>query len=79
MTYISHSSDSVIICSVHFTLNKIFEMIYLKMKWACMSTLVLERNLIIGLDKKKIQRKIIDIFLPISFSICFGCSKELSH
>ena len=53
MTYISHSSDSVIICSVHFTLNKIFEMIYLKMKWACMSTLVLERNLIIGLDKKK--------------------------
>ena len=29
----------------------------------------------IGLDKqKKCQRKIVNIFLPISFNICFGCS-----
>ena len=25
------------------------------------------------------QRKILNIFLPISFNICFGCSKEPSH
>ena len=25
------------------------------------------------------QRKIVNIFLPILFSICFGCSKEPSH
>ena len=28
---------------------------------------------------KKIQRKIVNIFLPIIFSIWFGCSKEPSH
>ena len=32
-----------------------------------------------GLDKQNIQRKIVNIFLPINFSICFGCSKEPSH
>ena len=32
-----------------------------------------------GLDTQKIQRKILNIFLPIIFSICFGCSKEPSH
>ena len=33
-----------------------------------------------GLDKqKKIQCKIVNIFLPISFNICFGCSKEPSN
>ena len=26
---------------------------------------------------KKNQRKIVNIFLPINFSILFGCSKEL--
>ena len=26
-----------------------------------------------------VQRKIVIIFLPIIFSICFGCSKEPSH
>ena len=32
---------------------------------------------ITGLDKqKKNQRKIVNIFLPISFNICFGCSKK---
>ena len=25
------------------------------------------------------KHKIVNIFLPISFTICFGCSKELSH
>ena len=33
----------------------------------------------IGLDKQNFERKIVTIFLPISFNICFGCSKELSH
>ena len=28
---------------------------------------------------KIFQRKIVNIFLPIIFSICFGCSKEPSH
>ena len=28
---------------------------------------------------KNFQRKIKNIFLPIIFSICLGCSKELSH
>ena len=34
---------------------------------------------LIGFDKKKFERKIVNIFLPISFNICFGCSKEPSH
>ena len=28
---------------------------------------------------KKFERNIVNIFLPISFNICFGCSKEPSH
>ena len=36
-------------------------------------------ELSIGLDKQSVQRKIVIIFLPIIFSICFGCSKESSH
>ena len=28
---------------------------------------------------KIFERKIANIFLPISFNICFGCSKEPSH
>ena len=36
-------------------------------------------NIYIGLDKQKFQRKIINIFLPIIFSMCFGFSKEPSH
>ena len=28
---------------------------------------------------KIFECKIINIFLPISFNICFGCSKERSH
>ena len=28
---------------------------------------------------KNVQSKIVNIFLPIIFSICFGCSKESSH
>ena len=34
---------------------------------------------IIGLDKQFFERKIVNIFLPISFNICFGCSEEPSH
>ena len=29
---------------------------------------------IIGLDNQKFSAKIVNIFLPIIFSICFGCS-----
>ena len=32
-----------------------------------------------GLDKEKNQYKIVNIFLPISFSICVWCSKEPCH
>ena len=34
---------------------------------------------ITGLDNKNFQRKIVNIFLPINFNICFGCSKEPSQ
>ena len=33
----------------------------------------------IGLDKQKLQPKIVNIFLPMNFNICFGCSEEPSH
>ena len=34
----------------------------------------------ICLDRNKIfERRIINIFLPVSLNICFGCSKEPSH
>ena len=32
-----------------------------------------------GLDKQIFQSKIVNIFLPIILSICFGCLKEPSH
>ena len=32
-----------------------------------------------GLDKHFFQHKVVNIFLTISFIICFGCSKEPSH
>ena len=32
-----------------------------------------------GLDKQNCLRKIVNIFLPIIFSICYGYSKEPSH
>ena len=32
-----------------------------------------------GLDKRKISNNIVNIYLPIDFNICFGCSKEPSH
>ena len=37
------------------------------------------RYLYTGLDKQNFQRKNVNIFLPISFNICFGCSKGPSH
>ena len=33
----------------------------------------------IGLDEQNLQRKTGNIFLPISFNICFGCSKDLRN
>ena len=33
----------------------------------------------VGLDKQNFQHKIVNNFLPISFSISFGFSKELFH
>ena len=33
----------------------------------------------IGFDKQTFWAKIVNIFLPSSFNICFGCSKEPSH
>ena len=32
-----------------------------------------------GKDKQKIQRKLLNIFLPLNLNIYFGCSKEPSH
>ena len=32
-----------------------------------------------GLDKQVFKRKSVNIFLPINFNICFGCSKEPSQ
>ena len=32
-----------------------------------------------GLVKHSFERKIVNIFLPISYNICFGCLKEPSH
>ena len=32
-----------------------------------------------GLDNKFSEFKIVNIFLPISLNVCFGCSKEPSH
>ena len=44
------------------------------------STKLLQVKISIGLDINTIfERKIVNIFLPISFNICFGCSKESSH
>ena len=33
----------------------------------------------VSINKQKILRKDVNIFLPISFNKCFGCSKEPSH
>ena len=32
-----------------------------------------------GLDKQRFSAKNVNIFLPTSLNICFGCSKEPSH
>ena len=32
-----------------------------------------------GQDKQIFERKIVDVFLPSSFNIYFGCSKEPSY
>ena len=38
----------------------------------------LDLPMIIGSDRQIFQRTIVNIFLPINFYICFGCSKEPS-
>ena len=40
--------------------------------------LITNEQLYIGLDKHNFEHKIVNSFLPISFNICFGCSKEPS-
>ena len=45
--------------------------------WANAVKAILNHNR--GLDKQNFQCKIVNIFLPINFNICFGCSKEPSH
>ena len=47
----------------------------------CCKGTILQRNLhyVTGLDKQNFECKIVNIFLPITFNICFGCSKEPSH
>ena len=32
-----------------------------------------------GLDKQNFEHKIVNVSLPISFNMCFGCSKEPFH
>ena len=38
-----------------------------------------KKNKVIGLDKQFLERKIVNCFLPITFYILFGRSKEPSH
>ena len=38
-----------------------------------------EYGTIAGLDKQNFECKIVNIFIPISFNVCFGCSKEPSY
>ena len=33
----------------------------------------------VGLVKQNFERKIVNVFLPISPKICFGCANESSH
>ena len=41
--------------------------------------LLVGQLLYIGLDKQKWSAKIVNLFLLMISSICFGCSKEPSH
>ena len=47
--------------------------------WVKLSQVMRFGYLSTGLDKQKFAATIVNIFLPIIFNICFGCSKELSH
>ena len=44
-------------------------------EWCCFYSI----RLLDMTQVKKLQRKIVNIFLPIIISICLGCSKEPSH
>ena len=37
------------------------------------------KSSLIQIISKNFQRKIVNIFIPINFNICFGSSKEPSH
>ena len=69
-----------------FIKNKTSEMIFFFFKYQILDP-VMHRNLIFSFHivviqvkiNKIFQREIVNIFLPILFSISFGCSKEPSH
>ena len=46
--------------------------------WMCWLICVFVVGMYIGLNKI-FECKIVNMFLPISFNICFRCSKEPSH
>ena len=49
-------------------------------KWAEMIQSISDREvIIIAQNKQTFEGKILNIFLPISLNICFGCSKEPSQ
>ena len=73
----SHCSAFEFSCLVFLCLD---QMILLQCAFHAVGALcTLRKTSIIGLDKHIFLRKIVNIFLPIMFSICFGCSKETSH
>ena len=56
-----------------------FLMVVLFLRIRQFNTLMSVFKILTGLDKQNFQLKIVNIFLPINFNICFGCSKERSH
>ena len=49
-----------------------------KQVFMCRGPYVTDACTMVWINKKN-QRKIVNVFLPKIFSICFGCSKEPSH
>ena len=72
---------------IRFTRKK-YKKISLKLAWSATKTSQTFENLDVasfavilsqGFDKQNFQRINVNIFLPMGFNICFGCSKEPSH
>ena len=61
-------------CKVFFVFLRIY-FVYELLKKSFRNTI----RLSIGQDKNIFECKSANVFLPISFNICFGCSKEPSH